>query len=138
MALGQARLTPHRHSSGASPVCSPAAASRRALHTSSRSRGCRLEDRNTVPSAPPVQKPKSPARRLRSQETGRRKSESGCTPGTTFLSEHTHRNQSWPWATDGTTVQRSTSDLTALLLSQVCCTQHTHHINQVYLFPNWK
>lgn len=79
MALSQARLTPHHHSSGASPACSPVAASRRALHMSSRSRGCRLEDRKCpqrVPLASLVQKPKSSAQGLRSQETGRRKGRS--------------------------------------------------------------
>lgn len=45
MALVEARLTPRRHSLAASPVCSPGAASRRAPHTSSHSKGCRLEDR---------------------------------------------------------------------------------------------
>lgn len=108
MAVGQARLTPHRHSSGASPVCSPAAASRRAPHTSSRSRGCHLEDRKrrALSSSHAEAKVFCPgAQKPRDWE------KEEC------VRVHTHRNQSWPRATDGTTVQRSTSYLTALLLS---------------------
>ena len=71
MALGEARLTPRRHSLAASPVCSPGAASRRALHTSSHSKGCRLEDRKRCALSPPwMQKALSPALGLYSQATG--------------------------------------------------------------------
>lgn len=54
MALREAWLTPRRHSLAASPVCSPGAASRRVLHTSSHSKGCRLEDRKRCALSPPL------------------------------------------------------------------------------------
>lgn len=52
MAPGEAWLTPHHHSLGASPICSPGAASRRVLHTSSHSKGCHLEDRKRCALSP--------------------------------------------------------------------------------------
>lgn len=83
MALGEAWLTPRHHSLAASPVCSPGAASRRALHMSSHSKGCRLEDRKWCALSPPwMQKALSPALGLYSQATGRERGVSQVTIST--------------------------------------------------------
>lgn len=100
MALGQARLTPRRHSLAASPACSPGAASRRALRTSCHSKGCRLEDRRRCALSPPrKQKALSPALGLCSQATGRKRGVSQVTISTQSRRPlgRTPARHSWTW-----------------------------------------
>ena len=142
---GEASLTPRRHSLAASPVCSPGAASRRVLHTSSHSKGCRLEDRKRCTLSPPwMQKALSPALGPYSQGTGRKRRVSQATIST--QSRHplaqTHHTSQLDLATDSAPVRPllpygallvpKSVYYTACLLTWYQCT------NDMDLFPNWK
>lgn len=124
---GEASLTPRRHSLAASPVCSPGAASRRVLHTSSHSKGCRLEDRKRCTLSPPwMQKALSPALGPYSQGTGRKMGVSQATIST--QSRHplaqTHRTSQLDLATDSAPVRPLLPYGALLVPKSVYYTQH--------------
>ena len=138
MALGEAWLTPHRHSLAASPVCSPGAASRRVLHTSSHSKGCRLEDRKRCALSPPwMQKALSPVLGLYSQGTGRKRAVSQATIST--QSRHplgqTHSTSQLDLATDRASLRHLARP--QVCLHTACLLTWYQCINDMDLFPNW-
>ena len=149
MAPGEAWLTPHHHSLGASPICSPGAASRRVLHTSSHSKGCHLEDRKRCALSP------LGCRRQHLLPWGYRAKDLGERRGVSSDAEcpaWSSSGASLPHVAAGlrlqtvlpcgrSVVQRCTtvSFLPVLFLfPRSVYTQHVYCANDMDLFPNWK